>query len=64
MATKNAGKLSSKGQIGLFQKDGQPVDRRAPAKADPFKKYQGVLRGVFKGRREIGAWVRDLRNGG
>jgi AbrB family looped-hinge helix DNA binding protein len=35
--------------------------RRAPAEHNPFDKFIGILP-AFKSRKEINAWVRDLRD--
>jgi antitoxin PrlF len=49
-------------EVEFIAEEQRTVIRRAPAKTDPFKKYQGALRGVFKNRREINAWLRDIRD--
>ena len=42
------------------QKQGMFV-RRKPPEDDPFKKYQGILKGTFKSAREINEWIHSLR---
>lgn len=49
-------------EVEFLAEEGRTVIRRAPSKVDPFKKFQGALKGVFKGRKEINAWLRDLRD--
>jgi antitoxin PrlF len=49
-------------EIEFIAEPQRTVVRRVPSKNDPFKKYQGALKEVFKDRREINAWVRDLRD--
>lgn len=49
-------------EVEFVAEDRRTIVRRAPSQADPFKKYQGALKGVFKTRKEINAWLRDLRD--
>jgi AbrB family looped-hinge helix DNA binding protein len=39
------------------------VMRRFGAGANPFKKYSGVLRAFPGGKKEINAWLNELRGG-
>jgi AbrB family looped-hinge helix DNA binding protein len=36
--------------------------KRATPLENPFTKYIGVLGPVFKNRKEINAWIRDMRD--
>ena len=42
-------------------KEGRTILRPAGGRENPFQKYAGALR-VFKNRREVKAWVRELRD--
>ena len=45
-----------------FVPDGRHVIvKRAEPTANPFEKYQGVLR-TFRTKKEINAWLRELRD--
>ena len=49
-------------RIEFVSESGRTVVRRARRGPNPFTKYTGVL-GTFKGgRKEINAWLRDLRD--
>jgi antitoxin PrlF len=45
----------------VTQKD-RTVVRRAKAAENPFKKYEGILGGFPGGKKEINAWVREMRD--
>jgi len=51
-------------EIEFVAEERRTIVRRAPSKTDPFKKYQGALKGVSENRREINAWLRDMREPG
>ncbi|HML16741.1 MAG TPA: AbrB/MazE/SpoVT family DNA-binding domain-containing protein [Bryobacteraceae bacterium] len=51
-------------QVEFVAGERHTVVRRVPAKTDPFKKYEGALGTVFKNRRDINTWLRDLRDPG
>ena len=49
-------------RVEFIAEDRRTVVRRARSKANTFAKYAGVL-GTFKnGKKEINAWLRDLRD--
>ena len=48
-------------RIEFVSENGRTVVRRARSVTNPFSKYVGAL-GTFKSRKEINAWVRDLRD--
>lgn len=58
-----------RGRLGIKQGDrlefvvenGRTIVRRARPAANPFTKYVGAL-GTFKSKKEINAWVRQLRD--
>ena len=48
-------------RIEFVAENGRTLVRRARSGANPFTKYAGAL-GTFKGgKKEINAWLRDLR---
>ncbi len=48
-------------RLEFISENGRTLVRRARTAANPFAKYVGAL-GAFKSRKEINAWVRDLRD--
>lgn len=48
-------------RIEFVSENGRTIVRRARPLANPFTKYVGAL-GTFKSRKEINAWVRNLRD--
>ncbi len=48
-------------QIEFVPEDGRTIVRRVRSGANPFSKYVGAM-GTFKSRKEINAWLRELRD--
>jgi antitoxin PrlF len=49
-------------RIEFVAEDRRTVVRRAQEQENPFAKYVGALGTFPKGKQEINAWVRDLRD--
>lgn len=49
--------------VEFVVEDGRTILRPARAPENPFEKYRGALP-AFRNRREVNAWVRDLRDDG
>jgi antitoxin PrlF len=49
-------------RIEFVAEDRRTIVRRAQVKENPFEEYVGALGGFPKGRRQINAWVRDMRD--
>jgi AbrB family looped-hinge helix DNA binding protein len=47
--------------LEFVAEDRRTLVRRVPLKENPFAKYAGVLGAFPKGKTEINAWLRDLR---
>lgn len=49
-------------RIEIVAEDHSTIVRRASTPADPFAEFQGALGGFPKGKKQIDAWIRELRN--
>jgi AbrB family looped-hinge helix DNA binding protein len=50
-------------QLEFVAEDGRTIVRRVRARTNPFSKYVGAM-GTFRSRKEVNAWVRELRDPG
>jgi hypothetical protein len=56
---KSSSIIGSKGGVHVPRK----IRNRSPrSETNPFSKYKGILRS-FRGRKEIDAWIREIRGG-
>ena len=51
-------------RVEFVVEDKQTIIRPARGEGDPFEKYRGALGTFPGGRKEIEAWIRDLREEG
>jgi AbrB family looped-hinge helix DNA binding protein len=49
-------------EVEFIAEEQRTVVRRVPSKVDPFKKFEGALGKVLKGKQEINSWLRGLRD--
>ncbi len=49
-------------KLEFVNDDGRISIRRAPPLENPFLKYRGMFKGVFKSREEINAWIAEMRD--
>jgi antitoxin PrlF len=50
-------------RIEFVAESGRTLFRRARKNTNPFAKYAGTLRTFRGGKKEINAWLRDVRDG-
>jgi antitoxin PrlF len=56
--------LKAGDRLEFLAENGRTIIRRARVSANPFAKYAGVLGTFRRGKQEINAWLRDLRDEG
>jgi AbrB family looped-hinge helix DNA binding protein len=49
-------------RVEFLVDDGRTILRPAPTAENPFKKYIGAAAPAFRSKREINAWIRELRD--
>lgn len=45
-----------------IEESGMTSVRRARPAENPFEKFRGIARGAFKNRKEINAWIAEMRD--